>query len=203
MSINSIIDQIREYSEILDRGELSPDQIAKMTELSHELYERLVIFRYKSLELGAPSHEPEHKEDNPDEKDLNVVFEPEQSHEEDEIATNQISLIDSIEEIKEMEQSLNESFSTIGPSSITQQFQGARIEDLKSAITINQRFKFISDLFENDSEAFSKAIDTINEFTSFLEADDYVENTLKTRYSWEAKSPTLEELSDLISRRFL
>jgi len=204
MSIKSIVDQLKEYSHILDQGELPPDQIAKMTELSRDLYERLVIFKYKTFEMGV-SHEGAVQEDeNPDEnEEQNVVSEPGEEDLEPEVPSNQISLIDSIEEIKEMEQSLNESFSSMKSPSLKEKIVGTPISDLRASISINQKFKFISELFEDDSEAFEKSVETINGYTSFIEADDYMENNLKPRYGWESHSTVAREFAELVSRRFL
>mgnify|MGYP006282443961 CR=1 FL=1 len=199
MSIKSIVDQLKDYSDILDQGELDPDQIAKMTELSKDLYERLVIFKYKTFELGVA-----HEDEKPiSEEDVNEVSEPREDIEEPEVPSNQISLIDSIEEIKEMEQSLNESFSSIKSPSLKEKIVGTPISDLRSAISINQKFKFINELFEDDTEAFEKSVETINGYTSYIEADDYMENNLKPRYGWETNSTSAKEFQELVSRRFL
>lgn len=200
MSIKSIVDQLKEYSVILDQGELEPDQIAKMTELSRDLYERLVIFKYKTFEMGVANEEEATREEN---RSPDTVAEPGETLEEPEIPSNQISLIDSIEEIKEMEQSLNESFSSIKSPSLKEKIVGTPIKDLRSAISINQKFKFISELFEDDSDAFEKSVSTINGYTSYIEADDYMENTLKPRYGWESGSASAREFTELVSRRFL
>jgi len=199
MSIKSIVDQLKEYSDILDQGELDPDQIARMTELSRDLYERLVIFKYKTFELGVAQEE----EKPTAEEEISRVSEPNEDLAEPEVPSNQISLIDSIEEIKEMEQSLNESFSSMKSPTLKEKIVGTPISDLRAAISINQKFKFISELFEDDAQAFEKSVETINGYTSYIEADDYMENNLKPRYGWETNSASAKEFADLVSRRFL
>lgn len=145
-----------------------------------------------------------------------VKLEPEQSQEDledlserfsfrfepEETPSNQISLIDSIEEIKKMEKSINEAFSD-QPASLAQRLNKKPVANLKTAITINQKFKFISDLFNNDADAFAKAIDRINACASYIEADEFIHNGLTTRFEWEMKSPTVKEMMDLVERRFL
>ena len=118
------------------------------------------------------------------------------------IPSNQISLIDSIEEIKEMEKSLNDAFGDKAPS-LAQKLNKKPIANLKSAITINQKFKFISGLFQNDAEAFETAIDRINGCVTYLEADEYIQNGPSTRFEWEMKSTTVMEMMELVERRFL
>lgn len=146
-----------------------------------------------------PKRESEQKieEDSEDLSDrIAFRFEP------DEIPSNQISLIDSIEEIKKMERSINEAFSD-QPASLSQRLNRKPVANLKTAITINQRFKFISELFDNDADAFAKAIDRLNSCTSYIEADEFIQNGLTSRFEWEMKSPTVREMMDLVERRFL
>ena len=118
------------------------------------------------------------------------------------IPSNQISLIDSIEEIKEMEKSLNDAFSDSTPS-LSQKLNKKPITNLKSSITINQKFKFISSLFNNDTAAFEEAVDRINSCATYLEADEYIQNSLSDRYEWEMKSTPVKEMLELVERRFL
>ena len=118
------------------------------------------------------------------------------------IPSNQISLIDSIEEIREMEKSINDAFGEKGPT-LGQKLHQKPIANLKTAITINQKFKFISSLFKNDTSAFEAALDRINGCATYLEADEYIQNGPGDRFEWEMKSPTVKEMMDLVERRFL
>lgn len=120
-----------------------------------------------------------------------------------EVAPNQISLIDSIEEIKRMEKSINDQFKEQDAKSLADKLQKTPIADLNSAIGINMRFQFTSVLFENDTEAYRSAMDRLNACSSFLEADDYVNNTLKNRYDWQMKNPLVKQLMELVERRYL
>src|SRR5690606_36201311 len=88
------------------------------------------------------------------------------------ISPNQISLIDSIEEIKNMEKSLNDKFSSPQEiSTLGKKLQKSPIKDLKSALSINQRFVFISELFNGDAVIFEQLIERIISFNSLIEAD--------------------------------
>jgi|SRR5690554_602040 len=155
------------------------------------------IIEEKEVDQTQPESETDVEEASDDLAErLAFRFEPE------EIPSNQISLIDSIEEIKKMERSINEAFSD-QPASLAQRLNKKPVANLKTAISINQKFKFISDLFDNDADAFEKAIDRINSCTSYLEADEFIQNGLTSRFEWEMKSPTVKEMMDLVERRFL
>src|SRR5690554_523190 len=151
----------------------------------------------KETNTGKPRPEQQAKDDLEELSErLSFRFSPE------EIPSNQISLIDSIEEIKKMDRSINEAFSD-QPASLAQRLNKKPVANLKTAITINQKFKFISDLFDNDADAFAKAIERINACTSYIEADEFIQNGLTRRFEWEMKSATVRELMDLVERRFL
>lgn len=121
-----------------------------------------------------------------------------------EISPNQISLIDSIEEIKQMEQSLNEKFQEKSDEkSLSQRLKQKPIADLVRAIGINQKFRFISQLFNNDQAAFETSVSKLNSFGSYIEADEYIQNTLSEQYGWNPKEPVVKELVDLAQRRYL
>lgn len=246
MTIKTIATTLARLSEELESGKLGAEEIERMTHLSNELYERLVVLRFKAYEevvisennvneveednsvlavanVGAgknPTYEPEETQPQKIEepaleeiKDANepTEIEKEQNTEEERpmfrfdtqpVASNQISLIDSIEEIKQLEKSLNDTFAD-KPASLAEKLNKASVANLKTAISVNQKFKFIAELFDNDSKAFENAIEQINSCKSFIEADEYIQNQLTQRFEWEKQHPTVKEMMTLVERRFL
>lgn len=216
MTIKAILDELHKMSEELESGSLETDDVLKMTELTRQLHERMIVIQYKAFEetvqtdrRNTDADAPQEKTEKPyapaaeTEEDVEEPAPENREVEEIEVSPNQISLIDSIEEISEMEQSLNETFQGDHKSTLAQKFNKKPITDLKTAITINQKFLFTSRLFNEDKDAFETAVEKINSFTSYLEADDYVQNSLKRRFDWEMKNPTVKEMMELIERRFL
>jgi hypothetical protein len=232
MTIQNIATQLQEMSSRLESGALTADEIMTMTELSRQLHERLIILQYKAFEEQVQLHDhPDTDPGEPATGDANedapaalaepeevlAPREPEEENEpeaspeirspfrfgEPEVSPNQISLIDSIEEIKRMEQSINESFKASESPSLAQKLVQKPISDLRKAIGINQRFQFVSVLFESDTAAFEQAIVRLNEASSYIEADEYIQNTLKNKYDWQMKNPVVKELINLVERRFL
>jgi len=118
-------------------------------------------------------------------------------------APNQISLIDSIEEIKRMEKSINDTFKDNDSKTLADKLKKTPIHDLKAAIGINMRFQFTSTLFENDADAYNQAVEQLNSCSSFLEADEYVQNTLKNQFDWQMKNPVVKQFIELVERRYL
>lgn len=77
-----------------------------------------------------------------------------------------------------------------------------RIDDLKTAITLNDKLLFIRDLFNNYSLAYSEAIDLLNRFNSFEEADHFLKSSYFEKNNWAAKQITVDKFYELLHRRF-
>jgi hypothetical protein len=247
MNLQALAAELGMKIALLERGQLNASQTQELTELSRELYERLVVLRYKALEalvqqpvevpvpvLPTVAKEPiapaKTAEPTPVAVELpkaapsstssqEPVFranesEPEPSNRpqirfgEPEVSPNQISLIDSIEEIQREKQAVP----TVASKAAAQQSDGPTlaerlrktpIPNLKTAIGINQKFLYITTLFGDDKNAYAEAVDRLNSFASFIEADEYIQNVLKTRYEWQIKNPVVKEFLELVERRYL
>ena len=87
--------------------------------------------------------------------------------------------------------------------SIADKLQKNPIADLKKAIGINQKFAFINELFDGDSNAYNAAIEKINTFSDHNQAVLFVEKELMPTHGWTSDGDALMQLQDLISRRFI
>jgi hypothetical protein len=76
------------------------------------------------------------------------------------------------------------------------------ILDLQKSISINDKFRFINELFEGNSTEFNVALNQINSCPAFEEADRYVSN-VKRIYQWKDDSEAVSIFLDLVERRFL
>lgn len=86
--------------------------------------------------------------------------------------------------------------------SLGAQFQRAKVVDLTKAISINEKFTYIRELFSNRGEEFSAAIQKLNQCGSMEEAFDCLD-VLKKQYFWDSASPAYLSLCDLLRRKFL
>ena len=102
---------------------------------------------------------------------------------------------------KHQAESLNEQFETAA-SNLAEELKSSPIKDLKSAIGVNQRVTFIFELFENDSANFDSALNKINAFGDFNEAEQYIATELWSKYRWDEKEPLATEFKELVKRRF-
>lgn len=86
-------------------------------------------------------------------------------------------------------------------NSLLSKIQHTKIDDLSKAISINDKFLFIKELFRNQGEEFSKAIQTLNHCETMEGAFTEIER-LKQFYFWDSSSPAYLSLCDLVRRKF-
>lgn len=92
-------------------------------------------------------------------------------------------------------------------TNFTQQFQtstsGERVLDLKSAISLNDKLLFIKDLFNGYSLAYSEAVELLNRFDNFAEADAFLQSNYALKNGWSEKPQTVDKLYVILRKKFL
>jgi hypothetical protein len=81
--------------------------------------------------------------------------------------------------------------------------QETPVRDLKKAISINERHRFINELFRGDETMYERSIKTINGFNIYAEAEYWIQRELKLKVGWDTNSETVKIFDQLIKRRFL
>lgn len=103
---------------------------------------------------------------------------------------------------KEQQRSLNDLFNEQKQdNSVGTKFQQAKVTDLTKALSINDKFLFIRELFKNKSEEFSRAIQMLNNCSNIDEAFEVMEG-LKKQYFWDSTSSAYLALCDLVRKKF-
>jgi hypothetical protein len=212
--------------QLLTAGKLSTVELETLTEQTRELFERLVVLRYKAYDESV----------NGVSKTTSIVEEisPVETVREEVKweSTNQVSLIDAIEEVTKSEpvaplftfqseqreeapisntlfdlaalpatESVNEMLAkTMGArETLAESLEHKPISDLKEAITLNQRFQFSRELFKGNNQDYELAIDHLNR-TSREDALLHVE-LLRSKYGWSSDSAITSDFMLLIERR--
>jgi hypothetical protein len=75
------------------------------------------------------------------------------------------------------------------------------IEEIRTAIGINDKFLFINELFSGSMENYNKMLDELNDFKSFNGASTYLIE-LKVVNQWDGNSAAWRKLVGLIERKF-
>lgn len=107
------------------------------------------------------------------------------------------------DKFKDDKKSLNEKHSvTQTDKSIGSKLQKNPVKDLKAAIGINEKFKFINELFDGSLQKYNECIALLNGFAGSEAAFKYM-SFLKEEFKWKENSEAYQELSDLVSRRYI
>jgi hypothetical protein len=70
-------------------------------------------------------------------------------------------------------------------------------------IGLNDRIAFVNNLFNFNQTEFNYALNELNSFETEIEAKNYIENNIKTKYNWIGKEDIEERFNLLIERKFL
>lgn len=99
--------------------------------------------------------------------------------------------------------SLNDQLqSTQGSLSLGDTLQEGPVKDLRRAIDLNDRFRFINELFRGDEAMYERSIKTINSFSIWPEAEYWIRRELKVKLGWNDQDETVRLFDGLVKRRF-
>lgn len=89
---------------------------------------------------------------------------------------------------------------------ITQQFQTStnqdKVLDLKVAISLNDKLLFIKDLFNGYSLAYSEALELLNRFDNYAEADAFLQSNYALKNGWVDKPQTVDKFYTLLRKKY-
>jgi hypothetical protein len=73
--------------------------------------------------------------------------------------------------------------------------------DLKAAISINEKFLFINELFDGNLREYNITIETLNGFADLRQAFEYLDLE-RMKNLWESESPAFRRLKELVEQKF-
>ncbi|MBG8554243.1 hypothetical protein [Hymenobacter guriensis] len=88
------------------------------------------------------------------------------------------------------------------PTTATLADKAPKVESLREAISINQRFSFINELFNGENMEYHAAIQKLDALPDAASARRYVQEDLAKQYSWVRKDEHINKLLRLIDRKF-
>lgn len=74
-----------------------------------------------------------------------------------------------------------------------------KVEDIKQAISIGDRFRFQRELFKGNGEDMNKTLNYINQLATLNEAITF----LQSKYGWDTENETTEDFYQIVRRKFL
>lgn len=86
---------------------------------------------------------------------------------------------------------------------LSQKLNNEPIKDLKKAINVNDRYRFINELFNGDETMFERSIRKIQNSNAFPEAEYFIERELKIKMGWNQSNELVRHFDALVRRRFM
>ncbi len=102
----------------------------------------------------------------------------------------------------ESKETLNDRFRGQSSDSLAERHRKQRIDNLRNAISLNQRFLFVKGLFRGDSNAFLQALTDLEGCADYNAAEQMLKTKYGTTYGWSAESEEFQDFMDLIQRKF-
>lgn len=93
-------------------------------------------------------------------------------------------------------------FQNSSDNSYAARMQKNPIDDIKSAIGINEKFLFINTIFDGEISLYNKVIDRLNEFPDFYLALHFIDE-LKANYEKETNRDAFVKLLEIVKRKYL
>ena len=87
-------------------------------------------------------------------------------------------------------------------SNINTESSRVQIRDLKQAISLNDKMRYIKDLFNSYNLAYAEAIDLVNKMPDFKSADEFLQRNYAIKNNWAAKQDTVDQFYELLNQRF-
>ncbi len=87
-------------------------------------------------------------------------------------------------------------------NNVTEQISAQPVTNLKQAITLNDKLLFIKDLFNGYNLAYSEAIEILNRFNTFEEANRFLNKNYTLKNNWDSKPETADKFFTLLKRRY-
>ncbi len=80
--------------------------------------------------------------------------------------------------------------------------ENTHIKDLRKAISINDKYLFINDLFGGDESLYDRSIKQIQSYSILPEATFWIQRELKIKLNWSADNEVVQLFDQLVRRRF-
>ncbi len=88
------------------------------------------------------------------------------------------------------------------PVTVAETFNRAPIESVARSISLNQKFRFINQLFNGNASAYNQAVEEIDTLNNYGQALDLISYRYASQYLWDMSSDEVSELVEILKRRF-
>ena len=103
-----------------------------------------------------------------------------------------------------LEKTLNDSFVSSSYKTVADTLKSSHNPGtLKSMLSINQKFMFINDLFNDNQDDFNKVMDFLESCENKDAAISFINNSYLKHNIWNGNSPQVKEFLSLLDKKFI
>jgi len=179
-------EEIIENEESLE--EVSFDEIEESLEIEVSEVEE-VAFEEEIVVQGSPIKEDILEEESTEEKLI------------EEETTDEVIKESSFDLFSVNKETVSDKFVGKDETSLADKLQQKQLDDLRTAIGINEKFLFINELFNGDMGRYNKALDELNSMQSKNGIDTFLME-LKIEKQWNVEMEAYIKFKELIDRKF-
>ena len=88
-------------------------------------------------------------------------------------------------------------------TTLVEMHQNKKIKSIKKHITINQRFMFVNELFDGDTNTFNQALEELERKDNYDQAIEYLLNNHAKKNDWLMDSDEVVEFLEVLNKRFV
>ncbi len=78
----------------------------------------------------------------------------------------------------------------------------AKVDSIFGSVALGQRFMFVNQLFDRNSDAFDEAIHELDRAANFEDAKELMTHKFANQYNWKLDSDAVKDLTALVKRKF-
>ncbi len=97
---------------------------------------------------------------------------------------------------------LNDQFSATGSNTLVNLHQQKKIESIRKHINVNQRYMFTKSLFGDNTTEFEKAIGDLENYSSYVDAFNYLRKDFASKYRWKMDSEEVIEFLEIVAKKY-
>jgi hypothetical protein len=85
---------------------------------------------------------------------------------------------------------------------IADQISKSKIENIRSAISLNQKFQFVNNLFKGIPSDYESALDDVDRCSNFEDAMNILDRNYASRFHWDYNNIEVREFIQIVERKF-
>jgi hypothetical protein len=190
-------DEIERFENEEENLEEEPEEIGAATQTEEQE-------KQEEQEHQESQEEQENQEEREDEvEEVDEVESSEEPNEEIEEEVQAVEKPETTQNTSDDKESLNDKISKLSKSdSLASKLQNQPIQNLKTAIGLNERFLFANELFQGDGAEYQRAIEEFNHLASMDDAVRLIEHKYQPNYKWDFDNHTVQNFIHYLQRRY-